>query len=527
MGALADSDKSSPPAGSRRAFLTAGSASRLAAAAAPAADPTTGLPMRGGGPGVYTRIGARPYINCTALTTMNGGSAQRLEVIEAIHQASHYHVNLDELMAKAGPRIAELLQADAAMVSSGAAGAVTCATLACIAGGDPEKIQQLPDTRGLNNEVIVPSWSRITYDQAIRSVGARMVEVTTVDDLERAFGPRTAMAAGLIHVGEADNPFSLEQYVEACHRRGIPLLIDAADGTPHRPNPFLTRGVDLVAYSGGKIVRGPQTAGLLLGRKDLITAAFTNSAPHHAFARAMKVSKEEIVGLLAAVEALAATPDRSEEDELWRSWYRHIIDRVSEVQGVRGDIIESTREGDYVRMSIDWDPAVIGLTSGEVGELLAEGKPRIMAHTGGEGHSMRIRAAALYPGDERFVAERLYEIFRSAPGQKSPGVAPKPPTVDVSGHWDVEIEYVVGTVQHHFFLDMDGAQVRGLHQGRITEGRVRGTVADDGVDLRSSGRFEGGSWGYRFTGRLRGDEMRGEVDLGEYGEARWRARRLA
>ncbi len=483
--------------------------------------------MRGGGPGVYTWIGVRPYINCTALATINGGSAQRLEVIEAIREASYYHVNLDELMAKAGPRIAELLQAEAALVSSGAAGAVTCGTLACIAGGDPEKIQQLPDTHGITNEVIVPSWSRITYDQAIRSVGARMVEVTTLDDLECAFGPRTAMAAGLIHVGDAGNPFSLDQYVEACHRRGIPVLIDAADGTPHRPNPFLTRGVDLVAYSGGKIVRGPQTAGLLLGRKDLITAAFTNSAPHHAFARAMKVSKEEIVGLLAAVEALAAKPDRSEEDELWRSWYRHIIDRVSQVPGVSGEIIESTREGDYVRMSIDWEPEVIGLTSGEVGELLAKGSPRIMAHTGGEGHSMRIRAAALYPDDEKFVAERLYEIFRSAPGRKSPRPAAEPPTVDVSGHWDVEIEYSIGTVRHHFFLDMNGAQVRGLHQGRLAEGRVRGTVADDRVELGTSLRHEGGSWSYRFTGRLQGDEMRGEVGLGEYGTGRWRARRTA
>ena len=483
--------------------------------------------MRGGGPSVYTRIGVRPYINCTALTTINGGSAQRLEVIEAIRQASYYHVNLDELMAKAGPRIAELLQAEAALVSSGAAGAVTCGTLACIAGGDPEKIQQLPDTRGIKNEVIVPSWSRITYDQAIRSAGARMVEVTTITDLESAFGPRTAMAAGLIHVGEADNPFTLDQYVEACHRRGVPVMIDAADGTPHRPNPFLSRGVDLVAYSGGKIVRGPQTAGLLLGRNDLITAAFTNSAPHHAFARAMKVSKEEIIGLLTAVESLAAEPDRRKEDGLWRSWYRHIIDRVSQVPGVRGEVIEATREGDYVRMSIDWDPEMVGLTSGDVGQLLFEGRPRIMAHTGGEGHSMRIRAAALYPGDEELVADRLYEIFRSAPKRRSRPTEAKAPGVDVSGHWNIEIEYVVGQVQHHFFLRMDGARVRGLHQGRISEGHVRGTVAGDEVDLRSSGRYEGGSWGYRFTGQLRGDEMKGEVALGEYGTARWRARRLA
>jgi len=499
----------------------------FAPAAAPAVDPKTRLPLRGGGPEVYTRLGVRPYINCTALSTIHGGSAQRPEVIEAVRQAAHYHVNLDELMAQVGPRIAELLDAEAAHVSSGAAGAVTCATLACIAGGDPEKIQQVPDTRGLKNEVVIPSWSRIVYDQAIRSVGARIVEVTTAADLERAFGPRTAMAAGLIHMGETGYPFSLEQYVASAHRHGVPVLIDAADGTPHRPNPFLRRGVDLVAYSGGKIVRGPQTAGLLLGRKDLSAAAFTNGAPHHTLARAMKVSKEEIVGLLVAVEALASKPDRSEEDELWRTWYRHIINRVSQVRGVTGQITEGEIEGNYVRMSIEWDAKLIGLTSEEVDELLSSGEPRIRAHAGGEGHSLGIRAAALYPGDEKLVAERLYEIFSDAPGPKPPRPESPPAAIDVSGHWDVRIEYSFGSAHHKFFLAMQQSQVSGEHTGRIASGLIRGRVAGRQVDLSSSARFEGTSLRYRFTGRASSNVMSGEVDLGEYGTGRWHARRLS
>ncbi len=499
----------------------------LAPATTPAVDSKTKLPLRGGGPEVYTRLGAQPYINCTAITTIYGGSAQRLEVIEAVRQAAHYHVNLDELMAQVGPRIAKLLDAEAAHVSSGAAGAVTCATLACVAGGDPEKIQQVPDTRGLKNQVVIPSWSRIVYDQAIRSVGARIVEVTTAADLKTAFGPRTAMAAGLIHMGETGNPFSLEEYVAAAHKRGVPVLIDAADGTPHRPNPFLRRGVDLVAYSGGKIVRGPQTAGLLLGRKDLITAAFTNSAPHHTFARAMKVSKEEIIGLLTAVESLASKSDRSEEDELWRSWYRHIIERVSRVRGVTGRITEGEIEGNYVRMSIEWDPKLIGLTSGDVGELLLSGRPRIMAHAGGEGHSLGIRAAALYPGDEKLVAERLHEIFSAAPGPKPPRQESSPATIDISGHWNVRIDYSVGSAHHKFFLSMQQSDVSGEHTGRIASGPIRGRVSGRQVDFGSSVRYEGTSLGYRFTGQAAGDEMSGEVHLGEYGSGRWRARRLS
>jgi len=499
----------------------------LAAAETPPVHPETGLPMRGGGPEVYTRLGGKPYINCTAITTIHGGSAQRPEVIEAVRQAAYYHVNLDELMTAVGPRIAKLLDAEAAHVSSGAAGAVTCATLACVAGGDPEKIQQVPDTRGLKNEVVIPSWSRITYDQAIRSVGTRIVEVTTAADLRKSFGPKTAMAAGLIHMGERGNPFSLEDYVSTAHRHNVPVLIDAADGTPHRPNPFLRRGVDLVAYSGGKIVRGPQTAGLLLGRKDLIRAAFTNSAPHHTFARAMKVSKEEIMGLLAAVEALASKPDRSEEDELWRTWYRHIIDRVSQVRGVTGFIAEGETEGNYVRMSIQWDPKLIGLTSGDVGEVLLSGKPRIRAHAGGEGHSLAIRAAALYPGDDKLVAERLFEIFSNAPGPKPAKPEPPPAAIDVSGHWAVQIDYSVGSARHKFFLSMEHSQLSGEHTGRITSGAIRGRVIRREVDFSSSARYEGTSLRYRFTGRASGDRMSGKVDLGEYGTGRWQAQRFS
>ena len=166
------------------------------------------LPVRGQGPDIYSRIGVRPFISCTATTTINGGSSQPPEVLDAVYRAGHYHVNLDELMAKVGPRIAELLQVDAAMVNSGAAAAVTCGTLACVAGGDPEKIQQLPDTTGLRDEVIVPKWSRSIYDHAVRSTGVKMIEVETLDDLKSAFGPKTAMATAQSSILWRKGPFS-------------------------------------------------------------------------------------------------------------------------------------------------------------------------------------------------------------------------------------------------------------------------------------------------------------------------------
>ena len=233
---------------------------------APAAAVT--LPVRGSGPDVYQRLGVEPFINCTSTYTINGGSRQLPEVIAAVEKASHYHVNIDELMAKAGPRLAELLGGPAAMVSSGAAGAVTCGAAACVAGGDPEKMQKLPDTSGMKSECVVPKWSRSYYDHAVRAVGVKMIEVGTLAELERALGPRTALAHGQANMLAGSNPFTLRQYVESCHRHRVPVLIDAAADLPLKPNPYLAAGVDLVAYSGGKILRGPQTSGILLGRAD-------------------------------------------------------------------------------------------------------------------------------------------------------------------------------------------------------------------------------------------------------------------
>ena len=178
----------------RRQMFLAGAIAGGAGLLSPrSARAVTSLPVRGNGPDIYSLFGVKPFINCTSTYTINGGSAMLPEVIEAMNNAAFYPVNFDELMEGAGKRIAELLQVESAMVSSGAAGSMTCATLACVAGGDPEKMQQLPDTTGLKSEVIVPRWSRSVYDHAVRSTGVKMIEVETLKDLEGAFTSKTAM----------------------------------------------------------------------------------------------------------------------------------------------------------------------------------------------------------------------------------------------------------------------------------------------------------------------------------------------
>lgn len=262
-------------------------------------------------------------------------------------------------------------------------------------------MQKLPVTSGMKNECVVPAWSRSYYDHAVRSVGVKMIEVDTLADLERALGPRTALAHGQTNLLGGGNKFTLAEYVDACHRRGVPVLIDAAADLPLKPNPYLAAGVDLVAYSGGKILRGPQTAGILAGRRNLIRSAWQVSSPHITFGRSIKVSKEEIVGVAVALEALFSTRDREAEDREWTEWFEHIKARIEQTPGVTGRIIIPKVKSYYPTLEIEWDPKRIGFESGELGKRLLEGNPRIMTHAEGEGHGFVLRPAAMYPGSTR------------------------------------------------------------------------------------------------------------------------------
>jgi L-seryl-tRNA(Ser) seleniumtransferase len=392
-------------------------------------------------------------------------------------------------------------------------------------------MQQLPDTTGLKGEVVVPRWSRSIYDHAVRSTGARMIEVDTLQDLQEAFSRRTAMATGQINLAASGNPFTLEQFVAAAHKHGVPVVMDCADRLPLVPNPYLSRGADLVAYSGGKILRGPQTAGMLLGRKDLIAAAFMNSAPHHAFARAMKVSKEEVVGMVKAIEMLrAGKRDRDREDAEWRTWFHHITATVSKVPGVSGEIIEPKDKQYYPTMKVAWDPEKIGLTAGEIGRMLLEGEPRIMTHAGlsegNQAHDMLLRPAAMWPGEYKLVAERLHEIFSKAPGPR-----PKPdhaaPSADVGGLWEAQLQFSVGTARHTFYLDPKGNEITGHYSGRVVKGELKGHIDGNKVEFRGGGRIEGATLRYTYKGAVNGNQMTGTVDLGEYGTASFTASRKA
>ena len=296
----------------------------------------------------YLALGVRPFINCCSVRTMHGGSLMLPQVREAMAAASRWFVNLDELMEAAGRRLAELTGAEWGIVTCGSAAAVALGTAACVAGNDPVKMLRLPFTEGMVNRVIIPRTQRFAYDQAVRMIGCHIVEIDTREELDRALEEPVAM---VVLLGKQEHlcPVRLEEFAAIMKPRGIPIMVDAASEHLERPSPWLARGADLVIYSGGKFLRGPQTSGLLLGSKRLVEAAWRNASPHQALGRPMKVSKEDIIGVLAAVEYWFEERDRGAERQKWYDDLAIIAERIGRMPGCRAARSSSRRASTWCR----------------------------------------------------------------------------------------------------------------------------------------------------------------------------------
>src|SRR5258705_6082052 len=281
------------------------------------------------GPDIYQSIGVRPLINCRGTLTVISGSLELPEVRAAKDAAAQHFVALDELMEAIGQRLAELTGAEWGMVSSGCAAGLAHATTACVTGGNPDLHVRVPDLSGFpKDEVVIPKASRNEYDQAIRSVGVRIIEVGDAAEYEAALGPKVAMVYVFAGGRMESGPLSYEAIYGIAKKKNIPVLVDAAAEMLTIPCVHLQAGATLVGYSGGKCIRGPQCAGLILGRKDLVKAAWVLSAPHHGHGRTMKIGKEEMLGLLAAVE-MRMQRDHKKEDEMWTQGLQTISDPVT------------------------------------------------------------------------------------------------------------------------------------------------------------------------------------------------------
>ena len=372
------------------------------------------------GSDIYKAIGVRPLINCRGTLTIIGGSIELPEVRAAKSAANQQHVHLDELMEAVGKRLAELTGAEWGMVSAGCAAAMSHATAACVAGGNPDLHVRIPNLAGFDkDEVIIPTHSRNVYDAAIRAVGVRIMEVDTPEALRLAIGPKTAMIYIFAGPRNDTGPMSTEAISSIAKTHHIPVLVDAAAEILTIPNIHLKRGATLVAYSGGKYIRGPQSAGLLLGRKDLVKAAWVHSAPHHGYSRAMKVGREEIVGMLAAVESWV-TRDHDAEWKQWVARCDYIADRVSTIPGVTTAVQREpgpSLSNRSPRVTLRWDSRKLGISGPYAADLLDKGEPRILLGGGGgtqgtdvQGDTgLSITSAMMASGDEKIVAQRILQ----------------------------------------------------------------------------------------------------------------------
>src|SRR5688572_347447 len=360
------------------------------------------VPASTAAPDVYKSIGVRPLINCRGTLTIIGGSIELPEVRAAKTAASEHHAQIDELMEAAGKRLAELTGAEWGMVSAGCAAAMSHATAACVAGGNPDLHVRIPNLEGFaKDEVIIPTHSRNVYDAAIRAVGVKIVEVDTPEALQLAIGPKTAMAYLFAGPRTDSGPMSTEAICGIAKRHEVPVFVDAAAEILTIPNVHLQRGATLVGYSGGKYIRGPQSAGLLLGRKDLVQAAWVHSAPHHGYARAMKVGREEMIGMLVAVESWVKRDHQAE----WQTWIdrcEHIAGRVSKIPGVSATVQRepgASLSNRSPRVTIRWTSTELGLTGADASDLLDKGTPRIaLAGAGGGGGGGRGGQQQQLPG---------------------------------------------------------------------------------------------------------------------------------
>jgi L-seryl-tRNA(Ser) seleniumtransferase len=331
------------------------------------------------------------------------------DVMDAINYASEHYVMLNELHDRVGERIAKLLQCEAAMVSAGAASAMTLGTAGVLTGTDRQRIIDLPNLIGMKSEVIIQKSHRFGYDHAVRNCGVKLVEVETAEDLERAVNEQTAMML-FYNNNNTEGQILDEEFVRLGKKHGIPTFNDAAADVPPVENfwKYTKMGFDLVTFSGGKGIRGPQSAGLLLGRRDLIEAARANAAPNgNAIGRGMKVNKEEILGMLVALE-LYLKKDHAKERREFDERAEAIRKSATAVPGVEAEIFVPEVANHVPHVRVSWDEQKLGITPQEVARLLRDGDPSIRVRPGRE---VVVGVWMMRPGEHKKVAKRLREVL--------------------------------------------------------------------------------------------------------------------
>lgn len=502
---------------------------QAAANVAPAAGP---LKL---GPDIYQSIGVEPIINCRGTFTIIGASIELPEVRQAMEFACRSNVQIDELAFGIGKRLSELTGAEWGMVSSGCAAGLNEVTAGILAGGNPEKLIRIPNLEGFDKtEVIIPRSSRNVYDHALRNCGVKIITVDTPEELEKAMSSRTA----LIYMMPGQEPWSVQSVAKLAKPHNIPILVDAAAERLTIPNIHLQAGASVVAYSGGKVIRGPQAAGLMLGNKDILMSAWQASAPHHGPCRNNKVGREEAIGMLAAVEAWVVR-DHDAEMKTWVSWLDAISQKVSGISSVQVSLHKpepGALDNATPVLTISWDPTKLNITGQEVADELSTTKPRVAVGTGSRrgpaasstppSTSITVASYMMGPGNDVIVAKRIHEILTRKRAAPAVAAEMKAPAADLSGRWEVSIEFYTSQSKHTFIIEkQDVNWLTGTHKGEFATRDLIGTIDGDAVRFQSRYSVPGDNLTMTFYGKLAGDMITGDIDMVEYVNAKFTAKR--
>ena len=364
---------------------------------------------------VYRRLGVAPIINAAGSITRLGGTRTRPEALELMSRAARVMVNIDDLNRAAGKELARLTGAEAGFVCSGAAGGLVLQAAAVIAGNDPVMMRNLPDTDGMKNEIVIHTMHRFPYDQAYRAACARMVEFGDYlfahpCQLEGAINERTAAVAYLCAPFASNKVLPLERVCEIAHAHNVPVIVDAASMLPPRANlyRYLQDGADMVVYSGGKGVRGPQGSGILVGRADLIEAAAAQANPAQFLGRGMKVAKEEVIGLVASLAAFVEE-DEAAEMAAYRAMAQRAVDALVEIPGLRvtleHDGVNYLIPHAVIRFTDEWR----GPSRDSIAAAMEQGSPQVYLHQLGGPQELAVDPLNLTEEETEIVIRRLRE----------------------------------------------------------------------------------------------------------------------
>lgn len=368
----------------------------------------------------YDALGIKKIINAAGTYTVYGGSLISSKVIKAMEIASHNFVDIDELLEKTGRYIAKLIGVEAALITAGAAAGLTLSAAACMAGSKPEHIKALPNTEDMKNEIVIMRSHRNPYDNAMILAGAKFVEIgnaieTHPWELEAAIGEKTAAVTFFVQSEMLEASLPLTKVIEIAHAKNIPVIVDAAAELPPIGNltKFMKMGADIVLFSGGKDFRGPQSSGLMLGKKDMVNICRLHGYPHHAIGRPMKLDKETIMGFVEAIE-LYLKEDHQKRIEGWEKQVQRIfkgLSNIPQIEVLQGYPTQPlTQPATIPRIYVKFDEKVLGLTKENIAKELYQGNPRIAVVV--ERNYLAINPHMLGKGEEDLIIERMKEIMK-------------------------------------------------------------------------------------------------------------------